>query len=436
MLKISPNQSRPVYIVDGTRTPFLKATGAPGPFAAADLAVEAGKSLLLRQSFSPQDLSEVIMGCVIPSLEEANIGRVISLRLGCGHAVPAWTVQRNCGSGLQAIDSGAQNISVGRSELVLAGGTDAMSRAPILFPNDFATWISKWWRAKEISQKLKVISELRPSYFKPIISLLNGLMDPVVGLSMGQTAENVAREFHITRLQMDEYALKSHQRLLKAQQDHTLTEITPIFDTQGHSYAEDNGVRPDSSLEKLANLKPFFDPPYGDVTAGNSSQITDGAALVLLASEDAIKKHKLPVMAKIISVAWAGLDPAYMGLGPAYAISKLLTQTNMKAEDIDYWEINEAFAAQVLGSVIALDSDEYCKNILGLPGKIGKIPMDRLNIEGGAIALGHPLGATGARLTLHIANILKQKNARYGVASMCIGGGQGGAVLIERVEQV
>jgi acetyl-CoA C-acetyltransferase len=433
MVQITPNLSRPVYIVDGSRTPFLKVTGAPGPFSASDLAVATGEALLMRQPFPASALSEVIIGCVIPSINEANIARMISLRLGCGKNVPAWTVQRNCASGLQAIDCGALDISIGRSELVLAGGTEAMSRAPIIWPESFAKWFANWARARSMTEKLKVLSQLRPQFFKPIVSLMNGLTDPVVGLSMGQTAENVAREFNITRSQMDEFALASHQHLLKAQQDHSLTEITPIFDFSGHAYAEDNGVRADTTLEKLGKLKPFFDPPYGDVTAGNSSQLTDGAALVLLASEDAIARYNLPVLAKVVSVAWAGLDPAYMGLGPACAISQLLRQTNMSVSDIDYWEINEAFAAQVLGSVSALDDPEYCKDELDRSSVLGKIPLDRLNIDGGAIACGHPLGATGARLTLHLAHVLKNKNAKYGVASMCIGGGQGGAILIEKI---
>ncbi|MFI4955064.1 MAG: acetyl-CoA C-acyltransferase, partial [Gammaproteobacteria bacterium] len=319
MITIAPNLSRPVYIVDGSRTPFLKVTGSPGPFTATDLAVAAGQALLLRQPFPASALDEVIVGCVIPSINEANIGRIISLRLGCGNKVPAWTVQRNCASGLQAIDSAALNISVGRSELVLAGGTESMSHAPIMYPDAFARWLANWGRAKSFVDKLKALTSLRLKYFSPVISLLNGLTDPVVGLSMGQTGENVARQFNVTRQQMDEFALASHQHLLKAQQDHTLTEITPIFDMEGHAYVDDNGVRADTTHERLAKLKPFFDPPYGDVTAGNSSQLTDGAAMVVLASEQAIERYKLPVLARVVSVAWAGLDPAYMGLGPACA---------------------------------------------------------------------------------------------------------------------
>jgi acetyl-CoA C-acetyltransferase len=427
------NSLRPVYIVDGSRTPLLKVSGRPGPFTAADLAVATGSALLLRQPFAPNALDEVVMGCVIPSVNEANIGRIVSLRLGCGNAVTAWTVQRNCASGLQAIDSAAQNIAVGRTELSLAGGTEAMSHSPLLWPDTFVNWLADWRQAKTPMQKAKVLAKIRPNYFTPVIGLLNGLRDPVVGLSMGQTAENLAYQFNITRLQMDEFALRSHQRLLKAQEENHLSEITPIFSGDGQYFDRDNGVRPDSSLEKLAKLPPFFDPPYGQVTAGNSSQITDGAATLILASEDAIKKYKLPVLARLHNIAWAGVDPAFMGIGPAHAISRLLLDSGKTINDIDYWEINEAFAAQVLACVIALNDKKYCQENLGLSEPVGLIPQDRLDIDGGAIACGHPLGATGARLTLHVARTLQRTGKRFGVASMCIGGGQGGAVLIERV---
>lgn len=423
---------RPVYIVDGSRTPFLKVTIKPGPFTASDLAVATCKPLLLRQPFAPEVISEVIMGCVIPNVKEANIARIISLRAGCGNKVPAWTVQRNCASSLQAIDSGAMNIATGRSEIVLAGGTESMSHAPVLWPNSFVNWLGDWKTAKTWQQKIKLLTQLRPGFFSPVIGLLNGLTDPVVGLSMGQTAENLARQFSITREQMDEFALRSHQRLLRAQEAHDLNEITPIFSTTGENFSQDNGVRADSTMEKLAKLKPIFDSPYGDVTAGNSSQITDGAAVVILASEEAIKKYQLPILAKIHAISWAGVDPAYMGIGPVYAINELLKQTGKKITDIDYWEINEAFAAQVLSCLAAMKDANYCKEHLGLQSALGEIPIDRLNIDGGAIACGHPLAATGSRLTLHIAEILKRKGARFGIASMCIGGGQGGAILIER----
>jgi acetyl-CoA C-acetyltransferase len=249
---------------------------------------------------------------------------------------------------------------------------------------------------------------------------------------MGQTAEKIAYRFGITRQMMDEYSVQSHHRLHRAHEDGELSEIIPMFDRKGKLYDHDEGVRPDSSIEKLAKLKPAFDKPFGIVTPGNSSQITDGAASLILASAEAIEKYNLPVLARLITTQWAGLKPDEMGLGPAHAIAPLLRSRRIKAESIDYWEINEAFAGQVLAVVEALKDKSYCKKHLGLGSPIGDIPMDKLNIHGGGVSLGHPVGASGARIVLHLAKVLQSKNARRGIASLCIGGGQGGAMLIER----
>lgn len=256
----------PVYVVDGARSPFLKARTGPGPFAASDLAVQAGRALLLRQPFSPTDLDEVVIGCAAPSPEEVNIGRVIGLRLGCGHRVPGWTVQRNCASGMQALDSAIANIQLGRSALVLAGGTDALSRAPLLFSDEMAGWLAQWFAARGLGARLTLIGKLRPRYLAPVIGLLKGLTDPVVGLSMGQTAENLATRFGIDRAMMDAYSARSHERVLAAREAGRLTEIQPLADGQGRLYPADDGVRADSSIDKLARLKPVFDKPFGNVT--------------------------------------------------------------------------------------------------------------------------------------------------------------------------
>ncbi len=429
-------KSNEVYLVDYARTPILKARGKPGPLSASDLAVNAGRELLARQPFAPTDLDEVIIGCMMPSPDEANIGRVIALRLGCGKSVPAWTVQRNCASGMQAIDSAFKDIASGRHNLVLAGGTEAMSRAPLLFNNKMVNWLANFWGAKTFGAKLQKITQFRPSFLAPVIALLRGLTDPMVGLSMGQTAENVAYRFNITRQQMDAFAMESHQRVAAAQDQQRLNEITPAFSYTGDYAVLDDGVRRDTSMEKLASLKPFFDKKFGSVTAGNSSQVSDGAALLLLASKEAVKKYQLPVIARIVDVEWAGLDPAEMGLGPVYAATSLLRRYNLNMNDIDYWEINEAFAAQVLGCLAAWESDEYCRDNLGLDKAFGALDKNRLNVDGGAIALGHPVGASGARIVLHLANVLKRENAQRGVATICIGGGQGGAMLIENVSEV
>lgn len=423
---------RPVFVVDGSRTPFLKARGRPGPFSASDLAVAAGRALLARQPFAPEALDEVILGCMMPSPDEANIGRVVALRLGCGHRVPGWTVQRNCASGLQSIDSAAQNIAAGRSGLVLAGGTEAMSHAPVLYNERMVHWLAALAGARSTSAKLKVLAGLRPGHFKPVIALLRGLTDPVVGLSMGQTAEILAHRFGITREQMDGFAMRSHQRLDAAHRGGRLDEIEALYDSKGNVYDFDDGVRPDSTLDKLAKLRPVFDKPLGKVTAGNSAQITDGAAWVLLASEDMVAKYGLKVMGQLIDSAWAGLDPALMGLGPAYAMAPVMQRQGLDTPDIDYYEINEAFATQVLACLAAWRDADFCRDELDRETPFTPIDEERLNVDGGAVAVGHPVGSSGARIVLHMLKVLEHKNARRGMCSICIGGGQGGALLIER----
>ena len=424
--------SRSVFIVDGSRAPFLKARGIPGPFTAADLAVYSARQLLTRQPFEPPELDEVILGCVMPGADEANIARVVSLRLGCGKLVPAWTVQRNCASGMQSIDCAAQNIAIGRADLVLAGGTEAMSYAPLLFSKAMATWFGKFSTARDIGSKLKLLSRFRPSLLTPVIALLKGLSDPVVGLSMGQTAEIIAHRFSITRQEMDAYAVQSHQRLSAALDQDRLPEIEVMYDSQGKYYERDDGVRAETNVEKLGTLKPVFDREFGLVTSGNSSQITDGAAWVILASEDAVKRHQLSVLARVVDSEWAGLEPSQMGLGPAHAMSPILKRNKLKVEDVDYWEINEAFAAQVLACVEAWKDSHYCRAELHTRSAIGEIDQTRLNVDGGGISLGHPVGASGARIVLHLCHLLEQNNGNKGVASLCIGGGQGGAMLLER----
>ncbi|NNG12058.1 MAG: acetyl-CoA C-acetyltransferase [Halobacteria archaeon] len=423
---------RPVLVVDGSRTPCLKARGKPGAFAASDLAVAAARPLLARQPFSATDLDEVILGCVMPGPDEANIGRVTALRLGCGERVPAWTVQRNCASGLQSIDCAAQNIASGRSGLVLAGGVESMSRAPVLLGNAMVNWLASWNRARTAGARLKALAGLRPAYLRPVIALLRGLTDPVVGLSMGQTAEILAHRFGISREAMDAFALRSHQRLDAGHRAGHLEEIEAIYDSHGNYYDHDDGLRADTSMEQLAKLKPVFDRPDGNVTAGNSAQVTDGAAWLLLASEDTVAHYNLPVLGQLIDSQWAGLDPAQMGLGPAYAMAPVLMRQGFDSPDIDYWEINEAFAAQVLACLAAWQDADFCRTELGRDTPFTPIDEARLNVDGGGVSIGHPVGASGARIVLHLLRVLEREQAHRGMASLCIGGGQGGALLVER----
>lgn len=427
--------ARAVYVVDGSRTPFLKAKDV-GPFSASDLAVAAGRTLLNRQAFSPDCLDEVILGCAMPGPDEANIARIVALRLGCGDSVPAYTVMRNCASGMQALDEAAAHISSGRSNLVLAGGMDAMSHAPLLFNQKMASWLVRWTGSKTFGQKMAALSAFRLSFLVPVIGLLRGLSDPLLGVNMGQTAENLAFRFHITRTQMDRFSAESHQRLIAAYAAGRMGEVVPIVDTKGRVYAQDDGMRADSTVEKLGKLKPFFDKKFGMVTAGNSSQITDGACLLLLASHDAVKAHNLPVLGRLVDCQWAALDPAQMGLGPVHAATPLMQRHHLKPSDFDCWEINEAFAAQVLACLAAWNDEEYCKTQLGLKEAMGAPSQELLNKQGGAIAVGHPIGASGARIVLHALESLKQTNGKRAMAAICIGGGQGGAMMLERVKEV
>jgi len=425
---------RPVYFVDGGRTPFLKARGTPGPCSAADLAVAAGRAMLARQPFEPDALDEVVFGCIIPGPDEANIGRIIAMRLGCGRATPAWTVQRNCGSGMQAIDCAAQDIAQGRADLVLAGGTEAMSRCPVLLNDPMVKVLADLARARSAWAKLAVLARLRPAHFVPVISLVRGLTDPISGLNMGQTAEGLASRFGITRERMDGFALESHRKLARAQDGGRLTELAPLFGADGALYDRDEGLRRDADLPALARLKPAFEPPHGRVTAGNSAQITDGAACLLLASAGAVRKYGLTVLGRLEDCHWAGLEPSQMGLGPVHAMAPIMERQRLDSPDLDAWEINEAFAVQVLACTEAWQSADYCRRELGLDGPFRPIDPERLNVDGGAVALGHPVGCSGARIVLHLLHALRQGGGGLGMASLCIGGGQGGAMLVRSMD--
>ena len=428
-----PQKAKKIYVVDGIRTPFLKASGQSNGLSAADLGVVCAQQLLLKQSFALELIDELIVGCVGPLPNEANIARIIGLRLGLSPAVPAWTVQRNCASGLQALDSAVNQITLGRADVVLAGGTEAMSHAPLLYQSSMADWLASFKFARRWQEKIANIIQFRPRYLRPVISLMEALKDPVVGINMGQTAEKLSDVFGISREEMDTYACQSHERAIAAESAGYFSNRFPMFDQKGGLYTEDTGVRSDSTLKKLSKLKPVFERPFGKITAGNSSQISDGSAFLILASEEAVQKNNLPVLGTITQTSWAGLDPSIMGLGPVHAISALLKRECLSMEQIDFWEINEAFAGQVLACIKAMQDDVYCQKNLERQHALGALDLAKLNIDGGAIALGHPVGATGARIVLHLFEVLKRHRAKRGVASLCIGGGQGGAVLLEGV---
>ena len=426
--------SRPVYVVDGSRTPFLKARGGPGPFTPVDLAVQCGRPLLLRQPFAPDAFDQVILGCVNVIADEQNPARVAALRLGCGPQMTAFTVAINCGSGMQSIDTAFRYIREGSSDLILAGGAEALSHAPLVLKQSAVEWLSAFQGAKSPLDKAKAASAFRPDMLQPVIGLERGLTDPITDLGMGQTAEVLAHYFDISREAADAYAVESHKRLARAQAEGWLSgEVEPAFARDGTVFDHDDGVRPDSSVDKLATLKPVFEKPFGKVTAGNSSQITDGASWGILASEEAVRKHGLKPRAVLLDSEWSALDPSIMGLGPVLSSSALLKRAGLALGDIDLWELNEAFAAQVLACLAAWEDEAFCREILGLPGAAGVLDRARLNVDGGAVSLGHPVGASGNRIVLHLITAMERLGLKRGIATECIGGGQGGAMLIERV---
>ncbi len=402
---------KPMVIVSGIRTPFCRAGTALAGLSAADLGHAAVSALLARTGFDPALVDHTVFGCVCQPADTANIARVIALRAGIPESVPAVTVQRNCASGLEAVTAACEKAAAGDGEVFLAGGTESMSNVPLLFPPSAARKFARLAKAKSVIRRLGAMAGFRPGDFKPVAALLQGLTDPVVNMGMGETAELLAREMNITRESQDEFAAESHRRAVAAR-DRLAEEIAPVF-TGGGAVDADNGVRPDTSEEALAKLRPAFDRGYGSVTPGNSSQISDGAVALLLMTEERAAKLNLQPLGRIVRWAWAGCDPRRMGLGPVAAI----TAAGLDPAEADVIEINEAFAAQVLAVLQKLPS----------------LPRERLNVNGGAIALGHPVGASGARLVLTALRELHRRGARRALVSLCIGGGQGGALWLERI---
>jgi acetyl-CoA C-acetyltransferase len=386
----------------------------------------------LRQPFDPNLFDQVILGCVNVIADEMNPARVAALRLGLRETMTAFTVQINCGSGMQSIDTGYRYIQDGISNLVLAGGAESLSHSPLVFSHGGTEWFAALNTARDPLSRLEALTRVRPGFFKPVIGLERGLTDPIVELNMGQTAELVAHLFHISRRDADQYAVESQIKLARAQSNRYFNgELEIAFSRDGKVYDHDDGVRPDSSVESLAKLKPAFERPWGKVTAGNSSQITDGASWVILASEQAVREHKLEPRAVILDSEWSALDPSIMGLGPVLCSTAILKRHDLGLGDIDLWELNEAFAAQVLACLAAWEDEAFCRDVLALDGPAGPIDRHKLNVDGGAIGLGHPVGASGNRIVLHLVNAMKRLGVKRGIATECIGGGQGGAMLIE-----
>ncbi len=425
-----------ICIVEGVRTPMCKAGDKLSSTSADELGVYCVKYLLDKTLIKASSVDEVIFGNVSMPADAANIGRVIALKAGVPEEVPAFTVQRNCASGMESIISGMQRIQLGDCEVVIAGGTESMSNIPFLYKKSAVKKFTKLSRARGVGQKLGGLLSFRPKDFSPIIGLLSGLIDPVTGNIMGKTAEFLAREFHITRAEQDEFALQSHVKANNAQQAGLFNdEIVPVpVKPHYNSYLEhDVGIDESITIKKLAKKRAYFDKLDGTVTVGNSCQITDGAAAVILTSEKYAQKHDLKILGYVNHYSHAALSPDRMGLGPVYSMSKLLKERKKDLSDFDLFEINEAFAAQVLANLKAIESDEFAKKFLGRDKALGKIDPEKLNVNGGAIALGHPVGMTGTRIVIHLLKELKRQNLKTGIASLCVGGGQGVALEIETI---
>lgn len=429
------NYPRRVVIVDGVRTPFAKAGTALSDVPAVELARTVVRELLERTELDPAAVDEVILGNAAPPSEAPNIARVAALEAGIPESVPGVSVARNCASGLQSITDAFNQIQLGQADVVLAGGVESMSNVPLEFPDEFSDVMGELRGAKSLPGKVAAASRVRPGHFKPVVALARGLTDPVCGLNMGETAEVLAREFDLSRRAQDEYALRSHQRTAEAWSDGRFgEEVTPVFVPPDYErvVAEDVGYRAEQSLEALAGLRPAFAKRHGTVTAGNSSMITDGAVALLVMEEERARADGYEPLGRVVSFGYAGLDPRRMGLGPAIATPLALARAGLELGDIDLIELNEAFAAVVLANMEVFPSRRWAEEVLDRPEPIGEIRQEVLNVNGGAIALGHPIAATGSRLALTLLLEMRRRGAERGVATACVGGGQGGAIVFAR----
>lgn len=421
-------------IIDGVRTPWAKAGGNFAGLSADDLGALVTRELMARVNFPADKIDELIAGCVAQPMESANVARIIALKAGLPISLIASTVHRNCASGMEAVTTAANRILSDEAEVVLCVGTESMTNIPLVFGRKMTDLFGRLMRAKTPMQKLGVMLSFRPSFLAPVIGVQVGLTDPVCGLNMGQTAEILAREFSITREDQDAWAVISHKRATAAEKL-LAEEIIPVPLPPKYAavLSKDDGPRAQQDSVALAKLKPYFDKVAGTVTVGNACPLTDGAAAMLVMKESKAAELGLKPLGFLREYAYAALDGRRMGLGPVYASSRLFDKSGLTLKDFDLIEINEAFAAQVIACERAFASPEFAKTYLNRDSALGVIDRERLNVNGGAIALGHPVGATGSRLIITILKELRRRGKQRGLASLCIGGGQGAALALEVV---
>jgi acetyl-CoA C-acetyltransferase/acetyl-CoA acyltransferase len=423
-----------IAIVDGIRTPMAKAGTVLKELGTDDLGVVAVRELLKRTQISMSYVDELIFGNVATPAHAANIARVIAMKAGLPVDLPAFTVSRNCASGMESITTAGHKILAGEGKIYIAGGTESMSNIPFFFNRRMKEFYSDLYRARSTVQKIKTLFSFRFSFLKPEIGVVQGLTDPISGKIMGETAEILAKEFNISREKQDIFALSSHQKAVRAIQGGILArEIVPVPEDliSGRVIKDDNGPRENQTMDALSKLKPYFDREKGSVTVGNASSLTDGACALLIMEEKKARELGYIPLGYLREYAYVSLDPDHMGLGPVHATAALLKKSGASMKDFEIIELNEAFAAQVLACEKAFASTEYAKKSFGLDHLVGELDMDILNVNGGAIALGHPVGMSGARLVLHTLKELNRRNLQAGLATLCVGGGQGAALFLE-----
>ncbi len=429
--------SKAVYIVDARRTPQVKSGADIAMIAAPYLGHYLVRQICDAQGVDKDNVDEVIVGNTGTPAKYPNVGRVIALEAGLHKKTSGYSVHRNCASGMEALSQAFDKIQVGRSQVIFAGGVENMSQMPLMFNKEMTQFFMDLMKAKTPADKIKTFLSFRFPHLKPVIAIEQGLTDPFCGKNMGQTAETIARELGISRLEQDTFANWSHQKAIAATKSGRFKdEIVPIItgDSRDKFLDIDVGPRENSSVENLAKMKPYFERETGTVTIGNSCPITDGGSMCLLASEEAVKKNNWTPIARIVDYHFHGLEPERMGMGPLLAMHGVLKKSQMKINQMDLVELNEAFAAQALGVLKALKDKEISAR-WGINETIGEVPTEKLNVNGGAIALGHPVGSSGSRIIVTLAHELKKRKAQYGIGSLCIGGGQGGALIIENLQR-
>jgi acetyl-CoA acyltransferase len=429
---MSMRNGRRVAIVGGCRTPFAKAGTVFRDLTAVDLAKLATRELLARTELDPAAVDQVIFGQVLPSVLAPNVAREVSLLPHFPRTIPAHTLNRACASSGQAIADAHDQIVLGQADVVLAGGTESLSDIPILHSRRFSALLVEVGKAKTLAGRLAVLSRVRP---RDLVPVTPAIAEPSTGLTMGQSAEKMAKENGITRDAQDRFALRSHQLAAAGTADGRLTaEIAPGFVPPRFDVVvtADNGIRADTSLEQLAALRPVFDRRYGTVTAGNASPLTDGAAAVLVMSEEAARAQGYEPLALIRAWAVAAVDPAdQLLMGPGLAVPKALERAGIAWQDLGLVEMHEAFAAQALSNVQAFESKAWAERHLGRSEPVGEVDWERTNVMGGSIAIGHPFGATGARLVTTLANEMRRRGVEFGLVSICAQGGMGFAMVLE-----